>query len=308
MVQNKFNNSVHGWLVIDKGRDITSAKVVGRAKRIMNATKVGHGGTLDPLATGVLPLAFGEATKTVSFMMNGKKKYNFTICWGLATDTDDAQGSLIDTSRVRPDKMGIESNLSQFIGNIQQTPPAYSAVKVGGKRAYALARKKIPIKLKPRSIFIEEFKLIKMIDGDHASFEVTSGKGVYIRGLARDLAGQLGTVGHISQIRRTSVGPFVEKDAISLDQLEELGHKGAAVDLLRPVEAALDDIPALVLTVDEARRLRCGQPISAIKVAKRISLNGINPNTVVCAKSEGEVVALAKLQGSEIRPVRVLNI
>lgn len=307
MVRKNRGNPVHGWLVIDKGLNITSAKVVGRARKILNAAKVGHSGTLDPLATGVLPLAFGEATKTVSYMMAGKKKYNFTICWGSSTDTDDAQGVVIKTSRVRPDKVKIESTLPQFIGEIQQIPPIYSAVKVDGKRAYTLAREEKTVELKPRSVFIEKFKLADMIDADHTSFEVTSGKGVYIRGLARDIAVYMGTVGHVSQLRRTSVGPFSEKDAISLDQLEELGHKGAAVDILRPVESALDDIPALDLTADEARRLRCGQPISAFEVAKRTPLNGIDPGAIVCAMAGGKVVALAKFQGGEICPFRVLN-
>jgi tRNA pseudouridine55 synthase len=307
MARKNRGDPVHGWLVIDKGLDITSAKVVGRAKKIMNAAKVGHGGTLDPLATGVLPLAFGEATKTVSYMMAGKKTYNFTVCWGSSTDTDDAQGVVVKTSSIRPSRVLIESILSKFIGHIQQTPPVYSAIKVDGKRAYALARSDKPVKLESRSIFIEEFKLVDIVDVDHASFEVTSGKGAYVRGLARDIAVCLGTVGHVSELRRTSVGPFSEKDAISLDQLEELGHKGAAVDILRPVETALDDIPALELIEDEARRLRCGQTISAFKVAKRTSLVGIDPGTTVCAMAGGKVIALAKFEGGEIRPFRVLN-
>ena len=307
MGRKNYGNPVHGWLVIDKDPNITSARVVSRAKKILNAEKVGHSGTLDPLATGVLPLAFGEATKTVSYMMEGKKKYNFTICWGSSTDTDDAQGVIIKTSVIRPDKAKILSSLPKFIGEIQQIPPNYSAIKINGKRAYKLARDEKAVELKPRSIFIEEFRLVEMIDADHTSFEVTSGKGAYIRGLARDIAVYLGTVGHILQLRRTSVGPFSEKDAISLDQLEKLGHKGAAVDILRPVESALDDIPALDLTADEARRLRCGQPISALKVAKRTPLNGIDPGAIVCAMAGGKVVALAKFQGGEICPFRVLN-
>jgi tRNA pseudouridine55 synthase len=307
MARRNRGNPIHGWLVIDKDLNITSAQVVGRAKKIMNAAKVGHGGTLDPLATGVLPLAFGEATKTVSYMMAGKKTYNFTVCWGKSTDTDDAEGAVIKTSSVRPSKIFIESILPQFIGHIQQIPPMYSAIKVDGKRAYALARAEKPVKLEPRSIFIEEFKLVDIVDVDHASFEVTSGKGAYVRGLARDIAVCLGTVGYVSKLRRTSVGPFSEKNAISLDQLERLGHKDAAVDILRPVETALDDIPALELIEDEARRLRCGQSISALKVAKRISLVGINPGTVICAMADGKVVALAKFEGGEIRPFRVLN-
>jgi tRNA pseudouridine55 synthase len=307
MARKNSGNAVHGWLVIDKGLNISSAGVVSKAKKILNAAKVGHGGTLDPLATGLLPLAFGEATKTVSYMMAGKKTYNFTISWGLATDTDDAEGVVVKTSDIRPSKAQIEGILPQFIGHIQQVPPIYSAIKVDGKRAYALAREEKKIKLEPRPIFIDEFKLIDIIDVNRASFVVTSGKGAYVRGLARDVAVSLGAVGHITELRRTHVGPFSEKDAISLDQLEELGYTGAAADILRPVETALDDIPALELIEDEARRLRCGQAISALKVAKRTSIIGIDPGSILCAMVDGKVVALAKLEGGEIRPVRVLN-
>ena len=307
MGRRKRGNPVHGWLVVDKDSNITSAKVVDMAKKILNAEKVGHSGTLDPLATGLLPLAFGEATKTISFIMTGKKKYNFTICWGSSTNTDDAEGAVIETSQVRPDAAKITACLNRFVGRIQQIPPIYSAVKVNGKRAYALARAEEPFTLKPRSIIIERFELIEIIDKDHASFEVISGKGAYIRGLARDVAINLGTVGHVSDLRRTEVGPFSEKDSISLDKLEELGHKGAAVDKLQPVEAALDDIPALVLTEDEARRLKCGQPISVLKVASRAPLIGILPGEVVCAMEGKNLVALVKIKDGEIRPFRVLN-
>ena len=308
MRRKKRGNPVHGWLVVDKGLNITSAKVVSIAKKILNAEKVGHGGTLDPSATGVLPLAFGEATKTVSYMMEGSKKYNFTICWGSSTDTDDADGVVIKTSQVRPTKIEIEACLREFTGNIKQIPPIYSAIKVDGKRAYTLARAKMPVDLKPRSIFVEKFQLIEVIDEDHASFAVSSGKGAYIRGLARDIAVHLGTVGHVSNLRRTGVGPFLEKDSISLDKLEELGHKGAAADKLQPIEAVLDDIPALVLTAEEASRLRYGQPISALKMARRGPLDAISAGDVLCAMEGGKLVALVKMEGGKIRPFRVLNI
>ncbi|MBT3991194.1 MAG: tRNA pseudouridine(55) synthase TruB [Rhodospirillaceae bacterium] len=307
MARKRRGDPVHGWLVIDKDPNITSAKVVNQARKILNAAKVGHSGTLDPLATGILPLAFGEATKTVSYMMDGKKEYRFTVCWGEARDTDDTEGQVVETSEVRPSQAEIEAALPHFIGDIQQVPPAFSAIKVDGERAYKLARAEKPVELKPRSIFIEKFELLEVPDEDHATFEVTSGKGAYIRGLARDLALHLGTVGHISALRRTRVGPFSEKDAISLAKLEELGHNTAAVDILRPVETALDDIPALALTEDEARRLRCGQAVSALQVAKRTPLNDIDQGAIICAMAEGQVVALAKFEGGEIRPFRVLN-
>ena len=308
MGRKNHGNPINGWLVVDKGLNISSAKVVGIVKKILNARKVGHSGTLDPLATGVLPLALGEATKTVAYMMEGKKKYKFTVCWGVSTDTDDAEGDVIATSRARPDKKTIKACLREFVGDVQQIPPKYSAVKVDGKRAYDLARAKKPVSLNSRSIFIEKFQLIDIIDKDHASFEVITGKGTYIRSLARDIAVYLGTVGHVSHLRRTAVGSFLEKDSISLDNLEELGHKGAAVDRLQPVEAALDDIPALFLTDDEARRLKFGQPISAFKLATRTPLDEISPGEVVCAMQGKKVVALAKMHGGEIRPIRVLNL
>ncbi|MBT4940521.1 MAG: tRNA pseudouridine(55) synthase TruB, partial [Rhodospirillaceae bacterium] len=216
MARKRRGDPVHGWLVIDKSPNITSAKVVNQARKILNAAKVGHSGTLDPMATGVLPLAFGEATKTVSYMMDSRKEYLFTVCWGEARDTDDAEGKIIETSDQRPDRAEIEAALPEFTGEIDQIPPAYSAIKVDGERAYKLARQEKPLELKSRKIFIERFELIDCPDPAHAIFEVTSGKGAYIRGLARDLARRLGTVGHISSLRRTRVGPFKENDAISL--------------------------------------------------------------------------------------------
>ena len=214
---------------------------------------------------------------------------------------------MIETSDHRPNEDEIKAKLGNFIGEIEQVPPAYSAIKVDGERAYKLARAEKSVELKARKIFIERFELLEMPDADHATFEVTSGKGAYIRGLARDLARELGTVGHISALRRTRVGPFNEKDAISLDKLEELGHNTAAGDILRPVETALDDIPALALTEDEARRLRCGQSVSALDVAKRTPLTDIDQGATICAMADGKVVALARIEGGEIRPFRVLN-
>ncbi len=310
MARKRRGDPVHGWLVIDKAPDITSAKVVNKARKILNAAKVGHSGTLDPMATGILPLAFGEATKTVSYMMDGSKEYRFTVCWGEARDTDDAEGEIIETSDHRPGSEEIEAALPEFIGEIDQIPPAFSAIKVDGERAYKLARQEKPVDLAPRKIFIERFELIECPDEAHAIFEVTSGKGAYIRGLARDLARKLGTVGHISSLRRTRVGPFKESDAISLDKLEELGHKGAAVDILRPVETALDDIPALALTEAQAEHLRHGRPVrvSGPGGLRFVDTDGLEEDVTVCAMTGDQLVALVRLDGDEIRPVRVLNL
>ena len=308
MGRRRKGNAIHGWLIIDKPAGMTSSHVVNRARRILNAAKVGHGGTLDPMATGILPLAFGEATKTVSYVMDGLKKYQFEVCWGEARDTDDAEGEIIETSGVRPSREQIETALGGFTGEIEQVPPAYSAIKVDGQRAYALARADQPVTLEARTILIDKFELADMPDADHAVFNVVSGKGAYMRGLARDLARTLGTVGHVSRLRRTQLGPFGESDAISLDKLEELGHIAPAEELLRPVETALDDIPALAMTEDEARRLKCGQAVSALKVARRTPLTDINQGETVFAMAEGKPIALARFEGGEIRPFRVLNI
>ncbi len=308
MGRRRRGEAIHGWLVIDKPAGVTSAFVVSKARRILNAAKAGHGGTLDPLATGVLPLAFGEATKTVSYIMDGTKSYRFWVRWGEARDTDDADGILTGSSDVRPDAEAIEGALPEFIGEIEQVPPDYSAVKVDGARAYALARENKKLNLPPRTIRIDEFRLAARPDADHAVFEVVSGKGAYMRSLARDLAVRLGTLGHVSKLRRTGLGPFSESQAISLDKLELLRHSAPAADILLPVETALDDIPALALTEDEARRMQCGQAVSALKVARRIPLKKIGQGAVICAMIEGKPVALARFEGGEIRPIRVLNL
>ncbi len=299
---------IHGWLIIDKPLGLSSAGVVGKVRRLTGAAKVGHGGTLDPLASGVLPVALGEATKTVAYAMNGTKVYRFTARWGEARTTDDAEGDVTETSPVRPTREGIEAVLPRFIGEIEQVPPAFSAVKVEGQRAYALARAEIPVELEPRHVRIDEFRLLDMPDADHAEFEVVSGKGAYMRSLARDLALALGTVGYIAALRRIAVGPFHENDAISLDNLAALGHSAPLSELLLPVETALDDIPALALTEAEGWSLRHGQSVPAIPVVTRSSVSRLDPGAIVCAMSGGKPVALAQITGAEIRPLRVLNL
>jgi len=299
---------INGWLIVDKPKGVTSTSVTNRVRNSLNASKVGHGGTLDPMATGVLPLAFGEATKTLTYVFDGLKEYRFTIRWGESRTTDDAEGSVIGESKRRPNKKEILSKLIGFIGEIEQVPPVYSAVKIGGRRAYELARKNQSFELKPRPIKIYQFELVEIIDADHAIFRVVSGKGAYMRSLARDLALALGTVGHIAQLRRVRVGPFAEKDAISLDKVVELGHTAPANKILWPVEAALDDIPALVLVEEEARKLKCGQPVSALKITESLLLDDLKQGDVVVAMTGGKPVALACFEGNLIRPFRVLNL
>ena len=308
MARKRRGKTINGWIIIDKPQGLSSSAAVSRVRRSTGAAKVGHAGTLDPMATGVLPMALGEATKTVSYLMDSKKTYRFRVRWGEARNTDDAEGEVTATSDVRPAEKQILAVLDGFRGEIDQVPPAFSAIKVAGKRAYDLARAKQPPVLKPRSIRIHELTLAGMPDRNHAEFDVVSGKGAYMRSLARDMAAALGTVGHISRLRRVAVGPFHEDQANSLDKLESLGHSAPPSGYLLPVETVLDDIPALALTETEARRLRHGQPIPVLQVASRSPLKNISQGDVVRAMVEGRFVALAKIKGGEIRPFRVINI
>ncbi len=308
MGRKRRGDPIHGWLVIDKPRGLTSAGVVNKARHILNAAKAGHGGTLDPLATGLLPVAFGEATKTVSYVMQGMKDYRFVLRWGEARDTDDCEGKITARSDARPTAREIETALPRFTGDIEQVPPDYSAVKVAGRRAYALARADKPFDLKSKQVHVARLDLVSIPDPDHAVFEVVAGKGTYMRSLARDLARHLGTFGHVVELRRLRIGPFTEADAISLEKLEELMHIAPANDILLPVETVLDDIPALALTENEARRMRHGQAVSMWQVARRTPLLNINQGAIVCAMAGGKPVALARYEGGEVRPVRVLNL
>jgi len=308
MTRKRRGQPVHGWVVLDKPLGLTSTAAVAAVRRIFDAAKAGHGGTLDPLATGVLPVALGEATKTVPFIMDARKEYRFTVRWGEARATDDAEGEVTARSDRRPTRAEIETALVGFEGEILQTPPAYSAIRVGGERAYDLARAGEAVELEPRTVLIERFALLDMVDRDHARFAVRSGKGAYMRSLARDLAVALGTVGHIAELRRTAVGPFLESAAIPLASLDALGHSAAASGRLLPVETALDDIPALALTDAEALRLRSGQSVGLLKLSDRERLGRIRSGDLVCAMSGGKPVALARWDAGDLRPVRVLHI
>ncbi|HEX7005520.1 MAG TPA: tRNA pseudouridine(55) synthase TruB [Alphaproteobacteria bacterium] len=299
---------VHGWIVLDKPAGPSSAKAVAAVRRILGAEKAGHAGTLDPLATGVLPIALGEATKAMPYLADAPKSYRFTVAWGEARDTDDAAGRIVVTGAARPSAEAIRAVLPAFVGTIEQVPPAYSALKVGGRRAYALARADRPPKLAARPVRVDRLSLVAVPDPDHAVFEVRCGKGFYVRSLARDLAVALGTVGHVSALTRTAVGPFTLERAISLAKLERLGHSAAGSEYLFPVETALDDIPALALTESEADRLRRGLPVPIPRTARPESSRYLAEGAVVCAKSGGKVVAFTRVDGDLVRPVRVLNL
>jgi tRNA pseudouridine55 synthase len=306
-------NPVHGWVVVDKPGGMTSTDVVSIVKRIFEARKAGHAGTLDPMATGVLAVALGEATKTVTFAMDAEKTYRFTACWGEARDTDDAEGNVTTVSDVRPTTEQIEAALPGFVGDIVQVPPAYSAIKVQGERAYDLAREGQQPILEPRKITVRGVQLVRQPDADHAEFEMHCGKGAYVRAWVRDLAQALGTVGHVSQLRRLAVGSFLAAEAIPLEKLRSFMHSPAAFEHLRPISTALDGIPALAVTGPDAVRLRCGNAIlmranlfaSISEIARTgDDLQGL---TVFLSTAGGEPVALAELAEGELRPFRVFN-
>jgi tRNA pseudouridine55 synthase len=301
MARRKKGDKVDGWVVLDKPVGLGSTPAVGKVRRLFGAQKAGHGGTLDPLASGVLPIALGEATKTVPFVMDGRKEYRFTLRFGEARATEDAEGEVTATSEVRPDDAAIAVSLPAFIGEITQMPPAFSALKIDGKRAYDLARAGETVELKPRQVLIERLEFTGRPDRDHADFVVQCGKGTYIRSLGRDLALALGTVGHLSMLRRTVVGPFREEGSISLSKLEALGHIPALLGALAPVATALDDIPALAMTEAQADRLRQGQPVLLTRDAPP-------SGALVRAEQDGRLVALVRSDGVSLQPVRVFNL
>lgn len=312
MARRRKGTPIHGWLVLDKPLGPSSSGCVGKLKWLTGAQKVGHGGTLDPLASGVLPIAFGEATKTSSYAMDGSKTYEFDVTWGASTETCDAEGDIIASSDARPNEDQINSALPTFIGDIDQIPPKFSAIKIDGQRAYDLARKGEEVDIKSRPVTIHDLRLVKIVDSNTASFEVDCGKGTYVRSLARDLALHLGCEGHISRLRRTAVGPFSIEKAVTLAAFEENEGENAAsllTQYLLSVETVLDDIPALALTDQEARKLRHGQGIPVLPVAQRSPLREgrISQGDVVQVTANGTLVALARIAGGEIRPVRVMN-
>ena len=276
-------------------------------KRLYQAQKAGHAGTLDPLATGILPIAFGEATKTVPYVVDGEKSYRFSVTWGAETDTDDVDGKVTKTSDARPERSAIEAILTDFTGDIQQTPPQYSAIKVDGERAYDLAREGQVFELAARTVTVHELRITEhTADNSVTTFDCDCGKGTYVRSLARDMGRLLGCLGHVTVLRRTRVGPFTESAAISLDNLTEIANSAAGRDglmvSLRPVETALDDIPALSVTPADAARLNRGQPI-LIRGAGAPILTG--PAYALC---KGSLVAIGEIQQGELHPLRVFNL
>ncbi len=316
MSRRKKGEDVSGWIVLDKPEEMTSTHAVSAIKRVFNANKAGHAGTLDPLASGILPIALGEATKTVPWLMEAEKTYLFTIKWGVSTKTQDREGEPTAESDVRPTPDQIRAALPAFIGEIEQVPPQFSAVKVDGERAYDIARSGESVELEPRQVTVYEAELVGTEAPDLAHFQVRSGKGFYIRALVRDLAGKLGAEGHVWRLRRTAVGPFREAESVTLDDLQLLGQKGAASERLRPVETALDDIPALAINGEDAFKLRQGRPIvllphvmEALKPKFRDrTIAGQDASRAAVALFQGKAIALGDVRAGKFSPTRVFHI
>ena len=306
MARRKKGDAVSGWICLDKAYDFGSTQAVGKVRWLFNAQKAGHAGTLDPLATGILPIALGEATKTVPFMMDADKAYRFTIEWGRSTTTLDREGATTAESDVRPTREQVEAALPAFLGEIQQIPPNYSAVKVDGERAYDLARAGEDFELKARAVTIHSARVSAVPDADHIEIEIECGKGTYVRSIVRDLAGALGACAHVSQLRRTRVGPFREDRAITLENLENLSHKAALPEVLLPVETALDDIPALAVTAEDAFRLAQGRPIVLVpRQVETLKARLTGGSRLVSAMEGDRLVALAEMRAGRLNPVRV---
>lgn len=299
---------LNGWIAVDKPLGVSSAAAVGMIKRAFRAAKAGHAGTLDPLASGVLPMAFGEATKTMAYVMDGTKTYRFTLAFGAERTTDDLEGEITARSDARPSDAALLAALPQFVGLIQQVPPAFSAIKVDGARAYDLARSGETVELAARPAHIDALTLIDRPDADHALLEMVCGKGVYVRSVARDLGRALGCFGHVATLRRTRVGRFDEACAIPLDSLEAVRQDPDPHHLLLPILTALDDIPALAVTEAEAMRIRSGQAIAATPARLSLDPASGRQDGAVVAVFAGQPVALGRLDVHGFRPDRVFNL
>jgi tRNA pseudouridine55 synthase len=305
MSRRKKGNPVHGWVILDKPLNMTSTQAVGAIRRAFNAQKAGHAGTLDPLATGILPIALGEATKTVPYAVDGEKAYRFTVRWGAETITDDTEGPVTQSSDVRPTRDAIEALLPQFHGEISQVPPVFSAIKIAGERAYDLAREGEEVILAARSVIIERLALVDQPDEATSVFEAECGKGTYVRAIARDMGRLLGCFGHVIALRRTRVGPFDEANAVTLDAIQAAAHSddpGAAAKFLAPVEMALAELPELLVSQSDAASLTRGQSI-LIRGRDAPIIEG-----PAFATSKGRLIALGELDKGALHPTRVFNL
>jgi tRNA pseudouridine55 synthase len=308
MGRRRKGEAVSGWICLDKPLALGSTQAVGRVRRAFNAQKAGHAGTLDPLATGILPIALGEATKTVPFLVEADKAYAFSIQWGVETASFDREGAVTATSDVRPAPAAVAQALKAFVGEIDQIPPDYSAVKVDGARAYDLAREGVAMELKARRVVIHDARVTGAAGPDSVDIEIQCGKGTYVRALVRDLAAALGARGHVSALRRTRVGPFAEASAVGLEVLEDLCHRDHALEVLLPVETALDDIPALAVTQEDAFRLTQGRSIVLLPRQVETLKPLLSASRTVSARQGTRIVALCEMRAGRLNPTRVFNI
>lgn len=300
---------VNGWVCLDKPFELGSTDAVSKVRRLFDAQKAGHAGTLDPLASGILPIALGEATKTVPFMMEAEKVYRFTINWGVSTDSVDREGEIIARSDVRPTAEAVRAVLPTFVGEIDQTPPRFSAIKVDGQRAYDLAREGADFELESRRVTIYEAEVTDAPDADHVELTIRTGKGVYVRSLARDLAVMLGAEGHVSALRRERVGPFSVENSVTLDFLTDLVHRDAALEGLLPVATALDDIPELAVTDQDAFSLRQGRPIVLLPRQVETLKSRLRDGSRIVSAFQGQtLVALGQMRAGRLEPDRVFNL
>jgi tRNA pseudouridine55 synthase len=296
---------IHGWIALDKPVGLTSTDAVAAVKRLFRAKKAGHAGTLDPLASGLLPIAFGEATKTVPFVMDGRKAYRFTVRWGVETDTDDADGRTVAHSDERPAQAAIRALLPSFTGTIEQVPPRFSALKIEGERAYDLAREGAAVELAARPVEIDSLELTDTPDADHAVFEAECGKGTYVRAIARDLGRQLGCLGHVQALRRMQVGPFDEENVVRLEALaaiRDAGGEEALRQALLPVDVGLASLPALSISAADAQRLALGQAV-ILRGRDAPILEGL-----VSVSAQGALVALGEVEQGSLKPRRIFHL
>lgn len=304
---------VDGWINLNKPLGMTSTQALAAVKRALNPQKAGHAGTLDPLASGILPIALGEATKTVPYVQDSIKTYNFTVTWGEQRSTDDAEGEAIAASDKRPEREDIEKILPEFFGDIQQTPPQFSAIKVDGARAYDLARDGETVELKSRSVYIESLEIVEHT-GATTAFRCVCGKGTYVRSLARDMGLKLGCFGYISLLERASVGPFTLESAISLDIFQNTDDKPLPEQVLLPLQTALDDIPVLALREQEAARLKNGNSLAFLSKPdlERMNQAGIEwdkKEPVTALTTHGnKAIAIVEIEGPELHPIRIFNV
>ncbi|WP_375204606.1 tRNA pseudouridine(55) synthase TruB [Hyphococcus sp.] len=306
--RNKKGRPVSGWLIIDKAYDFGSTEAVSKAKWLFQAQKAGHAGTLDPLATGVLPIAFGEATKTSGFVMDAQKHYRFTARWGEARSTDDAEGDVIATSDKRPSRDEIEAVLPRFTGEIEQIPPQFSAIKVQGERAYDIARDGEKVKLEPRQVMIHDLRIIEMRCDNETVFEAVTGKGAYVRALVRDMAHALGTEGYVAELRRLAVGALRAEDGITLDALEAMETVEERDAALLPITHALAAMPQAVIDGPQADKLRRGQAaVVSPATAKGVRGDAAGVIEGVLAVLHDDAVAICELDGLKLKPTRVFN-